>query len=86
MGQMGILTNKLINTEDISYYSTEYVLMGIFASTTMQAHKSHTRTFYIFFLPTFCFKSSKPAGGVISINPWSMSTTGTMSLTNGMYT
>ena len=33
MGQMGILTNKLINTEDISYYSTEYVLMGIFAST-----------------------------------------------------
>ena len=33
MGQMGILTNKLINTKDISYYSTEYVVSGIVAST-----------------------------------------------------
>jgi len=33
MGQMGILTNKLVNTKDISYYSIEYVVLGIFAST-----------------------------------------------------
>ena len=33
MGQMGILTNKLVNTNDISYYSTEYVVSGIVAST-----------------------------------------------------
>ena len=33
MGQMGILTNKLINTKDISYYSTGYVVSGIVAST-----------------------------------------------------
>lgn len=32
MGQMGILTNKLVNTNDISYYSTEYVVSGIIAS------------------------------------------------------
>ena len=32
MGQMGILTNKLVNTKDISYYSTEYVVSGIIAS------------------------------------------------------
>ena len=32
MGQMGMLTNKLMNTKDISYYSTEYVVSGIIAS------------------------------------------------------
>ena len=32
LGQMSMLTNKLINTKDISYYSTEYIVMGIFAS------------------------------------------------------
>tara|TARA_B100000902_G_scaffold156596_1_gene152901 strand:- start:4551 stop:4823 length:273 start_codon:yes stop_codon:yes gene_type:complete len=33
LGQMGMLTNKLMNTEDISYYSTEYVVSGIIASS-----------------------------------------------------
>tara|TARA_B100001173_G_scaffold243826_1_gene213899 strand:+ start:350 stop:622 length:273 start_codon:yes stop_codon:yes gene_type:complete len=33
MGQMGMLTNKLMITKDISYYSIEYVVLGIFAST-----------------------------------------------------
>ena len=33
LAQMMMLTNKLINTKDISYYSLEYVLAGILAST-----------------------------------------------------
>jgi len=32
LAQMIMLTNKLINTEDISYYSVNYVVAGIIAS------------------------------------------------------
>tara|TARA_B100001113_G_scaffold349950_1_gene346218 strand:+ start:1252 stop:1551 length:300 start_codon:yes stop_codon:yes gene_type:complete len=33
LAQMIMLTNKLINTEDISYYTYDYVVLGIIAST-----------------------------------------------------
>jgi len=33
LAQMVMLVNKLINTDDISYYSVNYVVAGIMAST-----------------------------------------------------
>ena len=33
LAQMLMLVQKLVNTDDISYYSLEYVIAGIIAST-----------------------------------------------------
>jgi len=33
LAQMTMLTKKIMNTDDISYYSYDYVLLGIAAST-----------------------------------------------------